>query len=100
MSVKIFEMERSKKNEPEVTSLSGPVEEIDGQLVLFIPLEAGDDQFIESSRGTGKVEYGYLKIIIPEWLSGLLRIRKGSTVSVDNQDGKFNIHPIDPLPLQ
>jgi len=42
----------------------------------------------------------YLKIVIPEWLAGTLRIEEGSLVSVDNKGGKLNIHPIDPLPLQ
>ena len=41
-----------------------------------------------------------MKITIPEWLAGVLRIDEGSVVSVDNANGKFNIHPIDPKPIQ
>jgi hypothetical protein len=83
-----------------ITSLTGPVEEIDGKLMLRIPLEAGGDQFIRSSTGISRVEGDYLIVTIPEWLAGMLRIQAGTLVSVDNQDGKFNIHPINPGYLQ
>jgi hypothetical protein len=85
---------------PDVTSLQGPVEKIDGKLTLVIPLEAGGDQFIECSRGISEIQGAFLRITIPEWLSGTLRIEEGTLVSVDNENGKFNIHPINPLPLQ
>ena len=84
----------------DVTSLQGPVEKIEGKLTLFIPLEAGGDQFIECSRGIGEVEGDYLRITIPEWLAGILRIEEGSIVSVDNEGERLNIHPVAPLPLQ
>jgi hypothetical protein len=84
----------------EITSLQGPVEKIDGKLILFIPLAAGGDKLIECSRGISEVEGEYLKIIIPEWLAGMLRIDAGSLVSVDNQNGKCNIRPVDPATLQ
>jgi hypothetical protein len=84
----------------EVTSLQGPVEKINGKLILRIPLEAGGSEFLECSRGISEVEGDYLKIIIPEWLAGMLRIDEDNLVSVDNTNGKFDIHPIDPKPLQ
>jgi hypothetical protein len=83
-----------------VTSLQGPVEKVDGQLVLFIPLSAGGDQFIECSKGISEVQGEYLKIIIQEWLAGMLRIEEGSIVSVNNENGKLNIYPVNPLPIQ
>ena len=61
---------------------------------------AGGDQFIECSKGISEVEGEYLKVIIPEWLAGMLRIDEGSVVNIDNEDAKFNIHPIDPHPIQ
>ncbi len=84
----------------DVTSLQGPIEKIDGQLMLRIPLEAGGEQFIECSRGIGKVHGEYLKITIPEWLASKLRIEEGSLVEVNNENGKFNINPIDPYQVQ
>ncbi len=84
----------------ETTFLQGPVERIGGKLALRIPLAAGGDSFVECSKGISEIEGEYLKIIIPEWLSGMLRIDEGSWVSVDNENGKFNIHPQDPAPLQ
>jgi hypothetical protein len=83
----------------DIAYLQGPIEKIDGKLVLFIPLAAGD-QFIECSKGISEVEGEYLKVIIPEWLAGTLRIDEGSVVNIDNKDGKFNIHPVDPRPVQ
>jgi hypothetical protein len=84
----------------EVTSLRGPVEKIEGKLTLLIPLEAGGDQFVECTKGIAEIHGTFLRVTIPEWLSGLLRIDEGSTVSVDNANGEFNIHPINPSPIQ
>lgn len=78
-----------------MTSLPGPIEKIDGKLTLLVPLEAGGDQLIECSKGISEMGR-FLKITIPEWLSGMLRIGEGSLVSVDNENGKFDIHPINP----
>jgi hypothetical protein len=83
-----------------VFSLRGPVQKEDNKLVLRIPLEAGGSNFLECSRGISEIDGEYLKIVIPEWLAGTLRIEEGSMVSVDNANGKFNIHPLDPKPLQ
>jgi hypothetical protein len=87
-------------DDDDITSLQGPVEKIEGKLVLRIPLEAGGRELIECSRGISEVEKDYLKIAIPEWLAGMLRIDEGSLVSVDNRNGRCNINPIDPAPLQ
>jgi hypothetical protein len=84
----------------EVFSLQGPVEKIDGKLMLRIPPAAGADQFIECSKGISEIDGEFLSITIPEWLSGLLRIEEGSVVTVNNANGKFNINPVDPKPVQ
>jgi len=60
--------------------------------VLLIPLSAGGDEFIDCSKGIPELHGEYLKMVIPEWLAGMLRIEEGSVVSVDNKDGKLNIH--------
>jgi len=36
-----------------------------------------------------------LRIAIPEWLSGMLRIENGDLVTIDNANGKFNIRPVN-----
>ena len=84
----------------EVASLQGPVELIDGKLVLRIPLEAGGDEFVECSRGISEVKDGFLIIEIKEWLAGLLRIEAGDLVTVNNGGGKFSVTPVDPRPVQ
>ena len=84
----------------ESVSLEGPVEKLDGKLDLVIPLEAGGNQLIACSRGISEVKGENLVVIIPEWLSGMLRIEEGDIVAIDNLDGKFNIHPISPRPVQ
>jgi len=83
-----------------VFTLQGPVEKIDGKLTLRIPLVAGGDLFVGCSRGISEIDGEFLKITIPEWLSGMLRIDEGSVVKVDNENGKFNIHPVDSPALQ
>jgi len=78
-----------------ITSLKGPVESVDGRLVLRIPLAAGGSQLVECSRGIGEVEGECLNVSIPAWLAEKLGIQAGSHVRVDNHDGKFNIHPVN-----
>jgi len=80
----------------DVFSIRGPVELVDGKLTLLIPLAAGGDQFIDCSRGISEVQGENLKIVIPEWLAGMLRIEAGDDVWVNNADGKLNIQPVNP----
>jgi len=82
-----------------VMSLEGPVLKINGELVLIIPLAAGGDALVESSRGISEVQGGFLKIVIPEWLAGMLRIEEGDLVCVHNTDGKFHINASNPRPV-
>lgn len=84
----------------DIASLEGPVERIDGKLVVRIPLEAGGDEFVQCSRGISEVKDGCLVIEIKEWLAGMLRIEEGDLVHVDNSNGKFNIAPVSPRPVQ
>jgi hypothetical protein len=80
----------------EVMWLEGPVLKVNGQLTLLIPLEAGGADLIDCSRGISEVEGPCLKIVIPEWLAGLLRIEEGDLVCVSNSDGKLHIEPSAP----
>ncbi len=77
----------------EETSLQGPVLMVNGKLTLMIPLEDGAAEFAACSRGISEVEGSCLKIAIPEWLAGVLRIDEGDIVSVSNWDGKLQIVP-------
>jgi len=80
----------------EVTSLEGFVLKRNGELALWIPLEQGGEELVECSRGIAEVESGFLKIVIPEWLAGVLRIEEGDLVNVNNSNGKFNISAVSP----
>jgi hypothetical protein len=82
-----------------VVSLQGPVERIDGRLVLRIPLDAGGDQLVDCSRGISEVQGEYLTIAVQEWLAGVLRIEEGDLVVVDNANGKFNLRPVNARPI-
>jgi hypothetical protein len=75
--------------------LEGPVLKIDGQLTLMIPLSVGGD-LAADSQGISEVRGDFLKIVIPEWLAGLLRIDEGDLVRVSNADGKLSI--VSPSP--
>jgi len=78
-----------------ITSLRGPVENIDGKLMLRIPLAAGGSELVACSRGIAESDGEFLSIHIMEWLAAKLGIGEGSIVSVDNANGKFNIRPAD-----
>jgi hypothetical protein len=82
-----------------VTSLEGPVLKINGELVLIIPLSAGGEELVECSRGSSEVQGDFLKIVIQDWLAGMLRIEEGDLVCVHNTDGKFHIVASAPRPV-
>ncbi len=76
-------------------SLRGPVENIDGKLILRIPLEVGGGALIECTQGIAAVDGKFLSVHIQEWLARKLNISEGSIVAVDNNNGKFNIRLAD-----
>jgi hypothetical protein len=76
----------------DITSLAGPVERIDGKLMLRVPLSEGGAHLVAASRGIGVVAGENLDITIPDWLAEKLGIGDGSTVIIDNSNGKLNIH--------
>ena len=76
--------------------LEGPVLNIDGQLTLVIPLNVAGTDLIECPRGISEVNGDFLKIAIPQWLAGLLRIDEGDLVRVSNADGE--LHIVSPNP--
>lgn len=78
-----------------VLSLEGPVLRVNGELMLLIPLEGGGAELIESSRGISEVQGEFLKIVIPEWLAGILRIEEGDLVCVQS-DGQLHIRASNP----
>ena len=83
----------------DVVSLEGPVFKRDGQLMVLIPLDAGGEDFVECSRGISELEGDSLKIVIPEWLAGMLRIEEGDLVTISNANGKFGIWASEPRPV-
>jgi hypothetical protein len=84
----------------EVMSLEGPVLKVDGQLMLLVPLGSGGSELLLCSRGISEIQGDFLKIVIPEWLAGMLRIEEGDLVCVHNGDDKFHIQPSNPRPVQ
>lgn len=72
-------------------SIQGPVEVVDGKLMLRIPLDAGGEQLAPLARDIGSVVGDYLEVIIQPWLAATMRIVPGSLVCVDNKNGKFTI---------
>jgi hypothetical protein len=72
-------------------SIEGPVELMNGELILRIPLETGGNQLAPPARGIGNIEGNFLSVHIQPWLAEMLRIGPGSFVLVDDRNGKFNI---------
>lgn len=75
----------------EAVSLEGPVEIVDGELAILIPLAAGGAVLAPFAKGIGKIDGPFLKVVIQPWLAEKLRIEVGSLVIVDNMNGKFTI---------
>ena len=75
----------------ETISIEGPVELVNGELTLRIPLDAGGEKLATLARGIGKIEGDSLNVTILPWLAEKLRIAAGSLVVVDNLNGKFTI---------
>ena len=82
-----------------VISLEGPVIKKDGQLMLLIPLTEGGEELKECSEGISEIARDCLKIVIPEWLAGMLRVEEGDLVYVNNLNGKFNISAVKSRPV-
>ena len=75
----------------EGVSLEGPVEIVDGELAILIPLDAGGAVLAPLATGIGEIDGDFLKVVIQPWLAEKLRIGAGSLVIVDNVNGKFTI---------
>ena len=75
----------------DLISIEGPVELIDGELVLRIPLSVGGDKLAPLTRGIGQVNGDFLCVVIKPWLAEKIRVKAGSLVVVDNSDGQFTI---------
>lgn len=75
----------------DVVSLERPVEIVDGELAILIPLEAGGAALAPFAKGIGKIDGEFLKVVIQPWLAEQLRIGAGSLVIVDNVNGTFTI---------
>lgn len=76
-------------------ALEGPVLKVNGELMLLIPLAEGGVELLECSRGISEVQGEFLKIVIPEWLAGILRIEEGDLVRV-SADGALHISAASP----
>jgi hypothetical protein len=73
-----------------VTSLEGPVLKVNVELMLLIPLADAGAESVERARGISEVQGEFLKIVIPEWLAGMLEIEEGDLVRVDS-DGMLDV---------
>jgi hypothetical protein len=80
-----------QKNMPEPISLKGPVEVINDKLTVRIPLAVGGDQLAPLAKGMGKIDGEHLIVTIPPKMAEKLKLLPESIVSVDNQNGKFNL---------
>ena len=78
---------------PDPIPVEGPVELINGRLVLRIPYEMGGMGVAASALGIGRGDSGHLNVEIPPWLAQKLRIAVGSVVvvSIDTVNGNFSI---------
>jgi hypothetical protein len=81
-----------------VMSLEGPVLKVNGELMLLIPLADANPESVERSRGISEVQGEFLKIVIPEWLAGMLDIEEGDLVRVQS-DGELRVGELSSGPV-
>jgi hypothetical protein len=62
-----------------------------GDMAVFIPLEAGGEIFAPMIKRNATIENGVLIIVLPPWLTELLKVAVGSLVVVHNRNGLFNL---------
>ena len=72
-------------------ALEGPVERLNGRLVLRVPLNAGGETLQLVARTLSYVEGRDLVVLIPDWLVERMRLAEGSAVHVDDRWGRLNI---------
>ncbi|MDB6092853.1 MAG: hypothetical protein JWM32_415 [Verrucomicrobia bacterium] len=72
-------------------SIKGPLEKIDGKLLLQIPLAAGGRDLVDCTKGIGRVDGEFLKIEILPWMAGKHGVSEGTIMAVDNFTGKFRM---------
>jgi hypothetical protein len=80
-------------------SLTGPVERVNGELTLRIPLHAGGAALARAAGRIGTVDEDFLNIVIKPWMAEQMGISEGSLVDIDNTDGQFNIRTVASLRL-
>jgi hypothetical protein len=80
-------------------SLTGPVERLDGELTLRIPLAAGGAVLAAAAGRIATSDDQFLIITIKPWLAEKFGISEGSLVDIDNIDGRFNIRTVATLRL-
>ena len=85
--------------EKEAMALKGPVLKVDGQLLLLVPLDSGGAEMVECSPGISAVAGNFLKIVIPEWLAGVLRIEEGDMVCVGYGEDEFHVQASQARPV-
>jgi len=78
-------------DDDDVISIEGPVELIDGELMIRIPLTAGGLELEPLIRRGARIEGDFLVVSIPPELAEHLRIGEGSLVVVDNQNNRFRL---------
>jgi hypothetical protein len=71
--------------------ITGPVELVNNQFRLLIPLDLGGDELVPLTTRIATVEGDTLKVVIPDFMMKFLNLRAGALVTVDIIDGKFNI---------
>jgi hypothetical protein len=76
---------------PAFVSVEAVVENLNGHLVLFVPLIAGGADLRSAARGISDIDGDLLKVVFPTWLAEDLKLKVGSRLVLDNGEGQLNI---------
>ena len=71
-------------------SLEGPIEFVEGRLILAIPLNIGGEELsLVAPKDQWKIKDDCFVFELPAWLAEKLRVGPNDFVIIDNLDGKF-----------
>jgi hypothetical protein len=93
-------MSAPSTEEARKVSIGGPLESVNGKMLLQIPLDAGGRDLAPFAKGIGQIEGDFLVVEVLPWLAEELHVHVGSQVIVDNLEGRFRITRNDDEPIQ
>ena len=76
-------------------SIDGPIEMIDGRMLVRIPLEPYGKSLVDCTQSLSFIADDHLCIEIHEWMLEKLEMNAADLLHIDNANGEFNMRRAD-----